>query len=632
MLSVLRKHAASGIIKIILALIVIVFIFWGFEGFRADKSGKVASVNGEVISIDEYRMAYNNLLERYRQQYGDQLNDELIEMLQLRKQALDSLVNQKLLIQEAEKLDFRVSDEELVDNIRSIEAFKIDGVFDGKRYREILGRIRTTPEEFEQEQRNTLLMQKLRDFIVGNVKVSDDEAMEFFKWFNASVKIEYALFEPGNYEIAAPEPDALKDYFEKNKEVFRLKAMRKVRYLHINPENYKNQVVLSDQEIKEYYDENISEFTTDKTVEARHILIRVAENAEEKVWEEKKQETLGIVEKAKAGEDFAELAKKFSEDESREQGGHLGTFGKGSMVKPFEDAAFSMKAGEISDPVRTPFGWHIIKVEKVNETKTLTLEEAEDQIRNKLQNTRSKNLAYDAAESVYQLFFEGDDLVKAAESMKLPLKTTDFFTDEGPEDKSIMPRDKFTEIAFSLSNMETSEINELLDGYYIVQVIGIQESRIPDFDEIKDKVLNKWTLDKQDQMARQDAESFLEKLKTGIVMKDLGKEFGVAVSESDFFKRNESIPNIGYEPEIANSAFALSPKNKYPEKLLKGNNGYYIIVFKERKEPGAEDFEKDKENIQRRLMAQKQMKTFEDWLTQIRNNSNISINDNLITG
>jgi peptidyl-prolyl cis-trans isomerase D len=632
MLSLFRKHAASGIIKVILGLIVIVFVFWGFEGFRSDRSGRVALVNGETITIDEYRLAYNNLLERYRQQYGDQLNDEFIEMLQLRKQALDSLVNQKLMELEARKLNFRVSDQELADYIRNVEAFQNDGVFDGRRYREILARIRTTPEQFEQEQRTSLLIQKLRDFIVGNVKVSDDEAMEFFKWINASVKIKYTMFDPGKYDIAAPDSEILKTYFEENKEVFRLKPMRKVRYVHINPKDYTDKVVLSDQEIKEYYDRNIGEFTTEETVEARHILISVENDAEEQVWEEKKQHILSILEKVRTGEDFAALAEKYSEDSSSEQGGQLGVFGRGAMVKPFEKAAFSMKAGEISDPVRTQFGWHIIKVENVNEAKTLTLEEARELIKKRLKETHSKTLAFDAAEEVYQISFEGDDLVNAAEKYGVSLKTTDFFTDEGPQDKNVMSRDKFTEIAFSLSDMELSEINEFSDGLYIIQLIGIQESRIPNFEEVNERVASKWTLERQDEMARQDAESFLEKVKSGGLMEEISEEFDVVVSESDFFKRNQPIAELGYESEITNAAFDLSQENKYPEKILKGRNGYYIIGFKDRNVPDTGDFEKEKENIRQRLMVQKQMKTFEDWMTQTRNNSDISIRDNAVTG
>jgi peptidyl-prolyl cis-trans isomerase D len=634
MLSILRKHAASGIIKVILALIVIVFVFWGFEGFRSDRSGRVGVVNGEAITIDEYHQAYDNLLERYRQQYGGQLNDELIEMLQLREQAMDSLVNQKLMELEAKKLDLRVPDQELAEYIRNIEVFQNEGVFDSRRYREILGRIRMTPEQFEQEQRKSLLIQKLREFIISNVKVSDDEAMEFFKWYNSSIKIKHVMFDPDKYEIAAPDSEVLKAYFEENKEVFRFKPMRKVRYVHLNPEDYTDKVELSDQEIQEYYDRQLEEgeYTTEETVEARHILIMVDNDAEEEAWEEKKEQILNILEEARSGEDFAELAARYSEDPSKEQGGHLGTFGRGSMVKPFEDVAFSMKPGEISGPVRTQFGWHIIKVENINEAKTLTLEEAREQVSNSIVETRSKALAYDDAEAIYQVSFEGDDLVKASERYGIALKTTDFFTDEGPQDKSIIPRDKFGEIAFSLSDMEISEINELFDGYYIIQVIDTEESRIPDFEEVNEKVESQWILAKHDELARQDAESFLEKVKSESTMEKISEEFDVVVSETDFFRRNQPIPNIGYEPEISKAAFDLSHENKYPEEILRGNNGYHVIAFQDHQEPDKEEFEKQKVNIRQQLMTQKQMKTFEDWIAQIRNNSKISIRDDVIAG
>jgi peptidyl-prolyl cis-trans isomerase D len=632
MLSILRKHAASGIIKVILGLIVIVFVFWGFEGFRSDRSGRVAVVNGEEITIDEYRQAYNNLLDIYRQQYGEQLNDELIGMLQLRKQAMDSLVNQKLMELEAKKLDFRVTDQELADHIRNIEAFQTGGYFDGTRYREILSRIRTTPEQFEQQQRMALLIQKLRDFIISNVKVSDAEAMEFFKWYNASVKIKYALFDPDKYEINAPDPEKLKAYFEENKEDFRLKPMRKVRYVHLDPKDYAEEVVASDQDIQEEYDRKIDEgeFIIEETVEARHILIRV-DNDDKQVWEEKKQQILSILEKARAGEDFAELAKKYTEDSS-EDGGYLGVFGRGSMVKPFEDAAFSLKEGEVSDPVRTQFGWHLIKVENINETKTMALEEATELIKNRIIETHSKALAYDTAEEIYQVSFEGDDLVHAAENLGVTLKTTDFFTDEGPKSENIIHQEKFSEIAFSLSEMEISDINELSDGYYIIQLIDTQDSRIPTFEEVVEKIENKWILAKQDEMARQDAKAFLEMVKADSRMEEISKEFNVDVSETDFFNRNQPIPNLGYDLEISRAAFTLSQEKKYPEEILKGNNGYYVITLQDLKKPDGEDFEKEKENIRQSLMIQKQMRIFEDWITQIRNNSKISISDDIITG
>lgn len=522
MLSILRKHAASTIIKIILALIIIVFVFWGFEGFRADQAGRVAAVNGQPISIDQYRETYNNLLDRYRQQFGGQLNDELIEMFQLRQQALDLLINQKLMEEEAQRLNFRVSDEELAAYIRNIEAFQSDnGVFDNRRYQDILRRIRTTPEQFEQQQRQALLIQKLQDFIVGSVKVSADEVMEFFKWNNALVNIKYTLFDPRKYEVEVPDEEKLRSYFAENQEVFRTKPMRKVRYVQIQPEDYIGEIELSDLEIKQYYDDNIDEFT--------------------------------------------------------DQG-------------------------------------------------AVSFDEVKEQIKNDLIKSRAHNFAREVAEDVHDDSFLTDDLVTVAQRHGVEVRTTDFFTDTGPLDENMEERRKFGEIAFSLFDREVSEIQRFSDGYYIMQLMDIKESRIPSFEEVEEKVRKNWIFDKQNEMAQSDATDFLEALRAGMSMEDISEDFNVIVSESDFFGRNQPIPGLGNEPGISMAAFELSEEKKYPETILQGEKGYYVIAFQERKEPSTQNFEQEKENIRQRMLVQKQTKTFEDWMAQIRHKSKISIN------
>ncbi len=634
MLSILRRHAASTMIKVILGLIVVVFIFWGFEGFNSARSGRVALVNGETISLEDYHQMYNNLIERYRRQYGERFNDDLLKTLEPRKQALESLINRKIYELEARKLDFRVSDRELADFISSLDYFKNGDSFDNHRYREILKRIRTTPEEFEQQQRLALLIQKVQNFVTDNVKVSDAEALEYFNWDNTSVKIDYVVFDPEKHEGFEPQEGELETFFEENKEEFRIKPMRKVRYVHLSPKDFEEKAheQVSDEQIKEYYDANPDEFKLEETVEAKHILIKVDEKAEEAVVEEKRQQIAEILEKARAGEDFATLAKEYSEGPSKDNGGDLGAFGRGQMVKPFEDAAFSMKAGEISEPVRTRFGWHIIKVENVNEAKTLTLEEASEQIREKLANAKSKDLAKEAAEKIYESSFEGDDMVKAAQNLEVEVKTTGFFTDEGPEDRTFPTKNQFTNIAFSLKDMEISQINELSDGYYIMQLMDTQESRLPEFEEVRDKALARWEVKQQEDAARKDAAAFLEQLKAGKTMEEISGEYNVEPEETDFFKRSQAIPKIGYEPELSAAAFSLSEQDKLPEAPLQTRKGFYVIGFNERKIPDAESFEKQKNDIKRRLVSRKQMEALEVWIDQAKKNSEIVVEPQFVSG
>jgi peptidyl-prolyl cis-trans isomerase D len=238
MLSLMRKHAGTWMIKIILGAIVIVFIFWGVGSYRSRQSGRVASVNGTIITLDEYRESYNNLIEQVRQSFGNNLNDELIRMLQLRKRALDQLVDKTLMLQAAEKLKLTVSNAELAESIRNIRAFQTAGVFDSGRYLNILSRNRLTPEDFEVQQRETLLINKLQGLIVGSIKVSDLEAQQWYIWNNTETDIDYLVLEPQRYKDIKLTEEELRSYFDQHKDAYKTDPSIKVRYLYFNPEDY----------------------------------------------------------------------------------------------------------------------------------------------------------------------------------------------------------------------------------------------------------------------------------------------------------------------------------------------------------------------------------------------------------
>ena len=182
MLSLMRKHAGSWMIKVILGAIVLVFVLWGVGSWTSERSGRVATVNGETITAEEYRFTYKGLVEQVRRSFGNNLNEELIKSLNLPQQALDQLVNKILMRQAANELSLQVSDEDLSRSIRSISAFQTAGVFDPRRYKSVLDRNNLSPEGFEINQRDALLMAKLNDFITNSVKVSEHEAAEWYKW------------------------------------------------------------------------------------------------------------------------------------------------------------------------------------------------------------------------------------------------------------------------------------------------------------------------------------------------------------------------------------------------------------------------------------------------------------------
>ncbi len=629
MLRLMRRQAGSWLIKVLLGAIVIVFVFWGVGSFRAQRGGRVALVNGDQITLDEYREAYNNLIEQLRGRFGNNLDEKMIETLQVKKQALNQLIDNRLLIQESKRLKFRVSKKELADAISNITAFQSAGMFDSRIYKNVLDRLRMTPEAFEAAQKNAMMIDKLRTLITSSAKVSDQEAREWYNWVNASVNIDFVFFDPSRYKDIHPSVEEIKTFFENHKENYKTDAMVKARYLHFDPDRYQSKVVLSDEEIREYYDENSEAFKIPKTVEARHILLRLNEDAGPELVKKTKERALDILKLAKEGKNFAELAKQYSEGPTRDNGGYLGKFKKEDMVKPFADKAFSLKTGEISEPVRTRFGWHLIKVEKVNEASITSFDEAKNKIRKKLTEDKAKSLAYDEAEAVSDVAFEGEELVNAAKERNLNILTTDFFSSNGPQ-KGIDNPSKFASIAFNLLVMEISDIQEFEKGYYILQVVDKIPPKIPEFDKIKENVKTDLVKEKQEEKAKADSTAFIAALKNGKNMGTESKHFNLTPKTTGFFKRNGSIPKIGFERDIAEAAFQLTSENKLPENVLKSAKGYYVIQFKDRKIPETDAFDKEKEEIKKRLFAQKKSRIFDEMLAQIKSRSDISIKEGFL--
>lgn len=626
MLSLMRKHAGSWIIKFILGAVVLAFIPFGYGLYRDEREGQVASVDGEPISYADYSQIYNNLIEQMRQSFGTALDDEMIKSLGLKDRALNQLIESKLMLAEARRLNFRVSELEVADAIGKIEVFQAGGVFDSRRYEYILDQNRITTEQFETQHKESLLINKVRSFIVNNLTVSDVEAVEWYKWQNVSVDLEFVLFNPVNYKNIEAKDIEIETYYEKNKSPYKKEAEVKARYVFFDPAPHQSAIGVQDDELQDYYDTHKEEFYTPKTVEARHILVKASQNADAEAVEKAKTKALDILKKAREDNDFAEVAKQYSEGPTKVKGGYLGAFKYEDMVKPFSDKAFSMNAGEISDPVRTQFGWHIIKVEKVNEASTVSFDKAKQQIQKKITAEKAQSLAYDAAEAVYEDSFEGDDLINSASMRNLQVQTTDFFTRRSPI-KGIQNPSKFASAAFNLELMEISEIQELDGGYYILQVIEKTPEKIAELNEVRDKVKTDLINEKKEEKAREDAKAFLEALQTGASITTESAKYNLIPESTGFFTRNGTIPKIGYERAVTEVVFKLSKEKSLPEMPVKGQKGYYVIRFKTRKTPSENGFEKEKEAIKQNLLQQKTFRTLNAWLAQLRNNSDINIQE-----
>ena len=384
MLDLMRKHAKSWVINVMIAAIAIVFIFWGAGTYRQKELANVATVNGEPISMTEYQDTYRRLLNTVQNRYGDQLNDEILDSLNLKKEALEALIDEALILQQARDMGVEVIDQEVEAAIAENPMFQVDGRFDKKRYLNMLSRFPYTPSEYESLIRQERLSQKMRSLIQGMAKVTPTEAREYFHLINDRINLEFVLFNPDKYlDEVVISPEEVKTFYQANKERYRLPAKVKVSYMAFPSKDFEKAVEVTDDEILDYYETHLDDYREPEKVMARHILFKLDQDAPEDKAAEVKAKAEKVLAEIKAGspDDFRNLAIKYSEGPTAPTGGALGWFSREQMVKPFSDAAFAMEKGQVSDPVRTRFGWHIIKVEDKRPASEKTVDDVREQIK-----------------------------------------------------------------------------------------------------------------------------------------------------------------------------------------------------------------------------------------------------------
>ena len=631
-LSMMRKHAKSWLIKVLIAIIAIVFVFYFGYSFRERQASKLASVNGDVITVVQYEKAYRNLLEGLQREYRGMWNDNLIKLFDLKNRALDGLITQKLVSQEAKRIGLDVTEKEVQEKILSYPAFQFRGAFDESRYRSVLLNNRMTPEDFEEVLSQELLQEKVRQFLTTFSPVTEQEILDQYTYANKKVKVSFVQFKPDQYKDKVKVEEAsLEKYFEENKEKYRIPEKIKVVYIVVDPNAFKDQVKVSDEQIKEYYEEHIDTFKEKKRVKARHILFKLAENASPEEEAKVKQKAEDVLKKAKAGENFAELAKKYSEGPTAKDGGDLGYFSENQMVKPFEEAAFKLKKGEVSDLVRTSFGYHIIKVEDVKEARTKSLEEVKGQILAKITKTATSDLAYEKALTLLDQMPYDSDLKQYAADHQMKAEETNFFSlaDTIP---SVGGDEKLRQTLFSLEKNQTSEVIEQGGKFYIFQVADRQPSALPALADVKEKVQADYTAYLAGEEAKKAAESYLQKLKGGEDWSKLAKENQLEVKTTEFFTRRDTVKEIGYSPEFHEIAFGLNAERRYPEKVFQNDQGVFVLRWEGEEGINTAKYEEEKQQYRDMLKQAKDQEVFKEWLDNLKKKAEIQISRSLDQG
>ena len=398
MLQQMRK-AQGWMIKgvlwaVVLAFVVTIFYSWGVQSTSGPTRSEVATIFGEPVGMREFQRVQNALYQTYRGFFRNQPEIDLQERFNFREMALEQIARRHVLERMARQNGLSVTDGELYDRIAGIPAFQEQGRFNPARYQTLLQHQvpPIAPKQFEEEQRRDLILEKVYALIRSTVQVTTAEVEQTYRSENEQVAVRYVTLVPSLFpaDVEVNDED-LASYYEAHKETYREPEQRQIRYMAIAPERFQSTAALSEQEIAHYYAAHQEMFHREEQVRARHILFKLAEDATAAQEAEVRAKAEQVLHELRQAGDFAALAQQHSEDmASREKGGDLGFFSRGQMVKPFEDAAFSLPVGEVSDLVRTAFGYHILRLEDKIADEVKPLVEVQQEIIEKIRAEKAR--------------------------------------------------------------------------------------------------------------------------------------------------------------------------------------------------------------------------------------------------
>ena len=541
------------------------------DTIRAD-SNVLASLGGFNVTTQDLQQSI-----RLRYQNSPLSSDPRLIPLVARS-VLDDMVLQRALFNQAGKMGIEVSDAELRQSLSAIPWLAPNGAFVGiEQYQNaVYQQTGMSIAKFEEQFRAGLLMEKLRDVVTDGVQVNPQEVLEEFRHRNAKAKIAYVLFDPSQFlKDVKVTPEALEAYFKKNPSRYQLPEQRKVRYVLIDPDQVRSQVKITEQEIHPYYVQHLSDYRVPDRVKVAHILFKTTGKtpAEIVTLEKTARDVLAQV---KGGGNFGDLAKKYSEDSTASNGGELGWIVHGQTVKEFEDAAFSMKPGQLSDLIKTAYGIHILKVEDKENAHLQSFDEVKDSIRAELEKQAvadlQDKLSNDLAQQLRANPQQFDALARKA---GLEPKESPLFRSGAPV-PDLGNSEAFESLAFQLKQGAVGIPVSVPKGQAIIQVVEIVPEHVPTLEEVRARVEEDYRADQSKALATEKAQKFDQQAKAGDFQKT-AKSMGLTAKESKDFAEEEFVEGVGSGSQLS-AAFQLEPGQTSNVVALGGNSVVFRVL------------------------------------------------------
>ena len=588
MMKLMRKLTKQILWIVIAAFVGTIIFAWGMEfSAKNKKAGVIATINGEDVQASAFQQYYDQALRQTEKEKGDV--DEQTSY-QIRDDVWNNMVNQILLNQEVSKRNIKVSDAELYEYLRRYPpkelqanpAFQTkDGKFDYQKYQQALNDPRVPWKQVEDYIRPNLQLSKLQQSIITLVRVTDDETKEYYRDENEKIKVAYLLVPSYQFQNTS--------------------------------------IQVSDNEISAYYQEHKKEFESDESADLSYVLFEKKPSQSDE--EDTKKRLLEIKTEIGQGEDFADMAKDYSEDKgSAVNGGDLGWFGKGMMVPAFEEVAFALKPGEISDPVKTLFGWHLIKVTD-KKTEGGKEEVKASHILLKISPSEATSAVIKTAADDFGEKVRNSDLSKIAAEEKQPVLETGWFI-RGGNIRGVGRNTQVDEFAFKNEVGKVSDVIETAKGYYIFQIKSKKPAGTASLDEAKASIKQIITKNKADELALEKAQSIFAQINAGKSLKDAAAQNNATFAEPAEFTRNSPLPEISAASEFIGKAFSLTHPGEISSPVQTGL-GAFVIQLVSRSVPSDSVFAAEKDSLSYVVLQKKQGQVYQGWFSQIRKNADI---------
>ena len=578
MLQTIRDKTGGWIAALFLGAIAVVFVFWGinFEGANVTYAAKV---NGEKIPVETVTRAWQQRLSQMQQMLRGEIPEDMLKMQQ--RAMLDEFVRRELLSQRAKELGYRISDAALAEQIVGYPQLQVDGKFSRDRYAMLLRQQGRTEPQFEAELRSELAIMAIQNGIVDSAFLTPAELDRRYALEKQEREVDYALIASSSFnaQVAVTE-EQIKSWYDSHHSDYLLPETVDVQYVELTRAAAESSVVTSEAALKEYYDQVKQRFESPERRKARHVLIAVADGVDDAAAKKKAEEVFA---QAQAGADFAKLAKDFSKDPgSAAQGGDLGWQQKGMFVAPFEEALFAMKPGEVRGPIKTQFGYHVIRLDEIEAGHVRSFEDARAELEAEYRKEKSQTTFYDEAQKLAEKAFASlTELDSVAKTFNLPIKTVARFTRQGGGDLGADPG--AIEAVFSEDVLERGQNSPLVtigeDRAIVLRTANHQAAEPRPLADVHAQIELQLKTKAAREAAHQKGDATLAKLQQGAAWKDVAAELGLAPVGPRFVDRQDAvIPTSVSRAAFAAAATQISAAKPYFGNVATDDGNYAVIV------------------------------------------------------